>query len=162
MNKEVKKVFEGKMLAEGLRFGIVCARFNELFTSKLLDGAVDAIVRHGGSADNVSVAWVPGSFEVPLISRKMALAGKYDAIIALGLVIQGSTAHADYINSQVASSLANIGADTGVPVIYGVVTTENLEQAMERCGTKHGNRGASAAAAAIEMANLVDALNSDK
>jgi 6,7-dimethyl-8-ribityllumazine synthase len=155
MNKQVKTVYEGVMTAKGLKLGIVCARFNELFTSKLLDGAIDAFVRHGGSADDISVAWVPGSFETPLIAKRLAVSGTVDAVIALGLVVQGSTSHANHINSQVASSLAGIGCDTGIPVIYGVVTTETLEQAMERCGTKHGNRGAEAAKCAIEMANLI-------
>jgi 6,7-dimethyl-8-ribityllumazine synthase len=155
MNKQVKTVYEGVMTAKGLKLGIVCARFNELFTSKLLDGAIDAFVRHGGSADDISVAWVPGSFETPLIAKRLAVSGTVDAVIALGLVVQGNTSHANHINSQVASSLAGIGCDTGIPVIYGVVTTETLEQAMERCGTKHGNRGAEAAKCAIEMANLI-------
>jgi 6,7-dimethyl-8-ribityllumazine synthase len=162
MDKQIKKVFEGSLQAGGLRFAIVCSRFNELFTTRLLDGAVDALVRHGAAPDNIAVAWVPGSFEVPLAARKFAAAGRYDAVIALGIVIQGATAHANYINSQVASSLAAISQDTGVPVIYGVVTTENLEQAMERSGTKHGNRGAAAAQAAIEMANLLKAMDKDK
>ncbi len=155
MDKQVKTVFEGGMNATGIKIGIVCARFNELLTSKLLDGAIDAFVRHGGSADDISVAWVPGSFETPIIAKRMAVSGTVDAVIALGLVVQGKTSHADHINSQVASNLAAIGCVTGIPVIYGVVTTETLEQAMERCGTKHGNRGADAAKCAIEMANLI-------
>lgn len=159
MDKHVKNVFEGTMSADGLKIGIVCARFNELLTSNLVDGAVDAIVRHGGKADDISIAWVPGSYETPLIARKMATSGKYNAVIALGLVVQGKTSHADHINSQVASSLAAIGAETGVPVVYGVVTAEDLEQAMERCGTKAGNRGADAAKCAIEMANLIKAID---
>lgn len=155
MDKTVKTIYEGTLNATGLKIGIVCARFNELLTSNLVDGAVDAFVRHGGKADDIAIAWVPGSYETPLIARKMATSGNYDAVIALGLVVQGNTSHADHINSQVASSLAAVGADTGVPVVYGVVTTETLEQAMERCGTKQGNRGADAAKCAIEMANLI-------
>lgn len=162
MDKQVKKVFEGSLQATGLRVAIVCSRFNELFTTRLLEGAIDTLVRHGATADQLAVAWVPGAFEVPLVARKFAATGRYDAVIALGLVIQGATPHAGYINAQVASSLAAIGQDTGVPVIYGVVTTENLEQALERSGTKHGNRGATAAQAAIEMANLVRALDKDR
>ena len=161
MDKQVKKVYEGSLEARGLKFGIVCSRFNEFFTSRLLEGAVDTIVRHGASADDIAVAWAPGSYEVPFIARKLAASSKYDAIIALGMVIQGATAHANYINSQVANSLAAISRDTGVPVIYGVVTTENLEQATERSGSKHGNRGVAAATAAIEMANLLKAMSKD-
>ncbi len=160
MNKDdVGKVYEGDMNAKGMRFAIVCARFNELLTKNLIDGAVDTIVRHGGAAKDISLTWVPGSYEAPFAAHKLAAAGKVDAVITLGLVIQGSTAHADHINSHVANSLGSISRETGVPVIYGVVTTENLEQALERCGTKHGNRGAAAAAAAIEMANLNQALD---
>lgn len=150
--------FEGKLTADGLSFGIVCSRFNEFFVSKLLDGAKDAIVRHGGSLERTNVAWVPGSFEIPLVVQRLAASGKYDAVIALGVVIQGSTAHANYINAEVSKGLAQISLKFGLPVIYGVVTTENIEQAIERSGTKAGNRGASAAVAAIEMANLMRTL----
>ena len=161
MNKEVTKVYEGVVDATGLKIAIVCARFNELFTKNLVEGAVDTIVRNGGSADDISVAWVPGSFEVPMIAQKFANGGKVDAVVCLGLVIQGRMGHAAYINSQVANGLGGISRESGVPVIYGVVTTENLEQAMERCGSKHGNRGASAAATAIEMTNLIKAIDAD-
>ncbi len=159
MDKTLKHVYEGKLDAAGLRIAIVCARFNEFFVSKLLGGAVDAIVRHGGSTDLIDVAYVPGSYELPFGVQKMLKSGKYDAAIAIGVVIQGATAHADYINSQVSKSLAQIGMDSGTPVIYALVTTENIEQAIERSGTKAGNRGADAAVAAIEMANLTKELD---
>ena len=158
MQSTTGPVYEGKLVATGLRVGIVCSRFNEFFTSKLLDGAVDCIVRHGGSAEDVEIAWVPGLFETPLAAQRLAASGRYDAIIALGVVIQGATAHAGYINSQVSRGLGHISLQFGIPVIYGVVTTETIEQAIERSGTKAGNRGASAAMSAIEMANLVRVL----
>ena len=158
MDKTLKHVYEGNLEAGNLRIAIVCARFNEFFVSKLLGGAVDAIVRHGGSTDNISVAWVPGSYELPFGVTKMLENGKYDAAIAIGVVIRGATAHADYINGQVSKSLAQIGLEKGIPVIYSLVTTENIEQAIERSGTKAGNRGADAAVAAIEMANLTKAI----
>lgn len=154
MKKEPKNVYEGVLDAAGVRFGIVCARFNEFFVSKLLGGALDAIVRHNGKMENVEVAWVPGSFEIPFVVKRMAESGRYDAVIALGVVIQGSTAHANYINAEVSKGLAQIGLSSGVPVTYGVVTVENIEQAIERSGTKAGNRGSDAAICAIEMANL--------
>ena len=158
MSKEAKTVYEGHYNADGLKFGIVCARFNDLFTKELLEGAMDGIIRHGGSGENVSVAWVPGSYEIPLIAKKFAESGKYDAVIALGVVIQGSTAHADYVNGPVANGLSAISRESGIPVVYGVVTTENIEQAIERSGTKLGNRGFSAAQTAIEMANLIKSI----
>ncbi|MFO7821473.1 MAG: 6,7-dimethyl-8-ribityllumazine synthase [Lentisphaeria bacterium] len=158
MKNELQTVYEGKLDATGMRFGIVCSRFNEFFVSKLLSGATDCIVRHNGSIDNIEAAWVPGSFEIPSAARRMALSRRYDAVIALGVVIQGATAHAQYINAEVAKGLAQAGAESGVPVIYGVVTTENIEQAIERSGTKAGNRGADAAASAIEMASLMKTL----
>ncbi len=158
MNKNVTNVYEGELNAAGMKLAVVCARFNEFFVSKLLGGAVDAFVRHGGSADDISVAWVPGSYELPFAAKKMLENGKYDAVIALGVVIKGATSHADYINGQVSKSLAQIGMDTGIPVVYAVVTTENIEQAIERSGTKAGNRGADAAVTAIEMANLSKAI----
>ena len=154
--------YEGGLIATGLRFGIVCSRFNEFFTSKLLGGALDCIVRHGGNAGDIEVAWVPGSFEIPLVAKRMAASGRYDAIIALGVVIQGATTHAAYINAQVSRGLAQISAEFGLPVIYGVVTTDTIEQAIERSGTKAGNRGAGAAASAIEMANLMKSLPESK
>ncbi len=152
---KVGKVYEGMLQASGLRFGIVCARFNEFFVSKLLDGAIDTIVRHGGKAEQIEAAWVPGSYELPFIAAKMARSGNYDAVMALGVVIQGATPHAGYINSEVSKALAQIGLETGVPVTYGLITADNIEQAIERSGTKAGNKGADAAMAAIEMANLL-------
>ena len=157
-NKSAGTVFEGSLEARGLKFGIVCARFNDFFVSKLLDGAMDAIVRHGGDANDVSVAYVPGSYEIPFAIKKMLRTEKYDAILALGVVIQGATAHAGYINSEVAKCLAQLGLEFGVPVTYGMITAENLEQAIERSGTKAGNKGVDAALAAIEMANLNKAI----
>ena len=154
MNAEVKS-YEGKLNAAGLRFGIVCARFNEFFTSKLLGGALDTLLRHGAAAKSIETAWVPGSFEIPLVAQNMAASGKYDAIIALGVVIQGSTAHANYVNAEVSKGLAHVSLQHNSPGIYGVVTTENIEQAIERSGCKAGNRGSSAAETAIEMADLL-------
>lgn len=148
-------ILEGKLNAAGLRFGIICARFNSIFVEQLLAGAQDTLLRHGADAKDITVAWVPGSFEIPLVAKRMAESGKYDALLGLGVVIQGATQHALMINSEVSKGLANIGLNTGIPVIYGVVTTENIEQAIERAGSKAGNRGASAAASAIEMANLL-------
>ena len=158
MDRTPGKVFEGGLSAEGLRIGIVCARFNEFFVGKLLDGAMDAFVRHGGNPADVEVAWVPGSFELPFAVSRMLARGGYDAVIALGCVIQGATTHASQINNQVSKGLGQLGMDSGVPVIYGVLTTENLEQAIERSGTKAGNKGVDAALAAIEMANLNKAI----
>jgi 6,7-dimethyl-8-ribityllumazine synthase len=155
MKKGVENVFEGDLQAKGLRFAIVCARFNEFFVSKLLDGAVDAIVRHGGKSDAVDVAWVPGSYEIPLAAAKLAKSKKYDAIIALGVVIQGATPHASLITAEVNKCLAQISLDNELPVINGVLATSNIEQAIERSGTKAGNRGGSAAVTAIEMVNLM-------
>ena len=157
-NKSAGTVFEGSLEARGLKFGIVCARFNDFFVSKLLDGAMDAIVRHGGDANDVSVAYVPGSYEIPFAIKKMLRTEKYDAILALGVVIQGATAHAGYINSEVAKCLAQLGLEFGVPVTYGMITAENLEQAIERSGTKAGIKCVDAALAAIEMANLNKAI----
>ena len=157
-NKSAGTVFEGSLEARGLKVGIVCARFNDFFVSNLLDGAMDAIVRHGGDANDVSVAYVPGSYEIPFAIKKMLRTEKYDAILALGVVIQGATAHAGYINSEVAKCLAQLGLEFGVPVTYGMITAENLEQAIERSGTKAGNKGVDAALAAIEMANLNKAI----
>ncbi len=156
------KRYVGKLVGEGLKFGIVVARFNEFITSKLLDGAQDTLTRHGVKADNVDVAWTPGSFEIPLIAKKMALTKKYDAIICLGAVIRGGTPHFDYIASEVSKGIANVSLDTGVPVILGVITADNLEQAIERAGTKSGNYGSQAALHAIEMANLGKAITGTK
>jgi 6,7-dimethyl-8-ribityllumazine synthase len=155
MNKQITHIYEGRLQAAGMRFAVVCARFNDFFVARLLDAAVDTIVRHGGSADLISVAWVPGAFEIPVVARQLATAGSHDAIIALGMVIQGATTHAQYINSEVAGGLGTIARETGIPVVYGVVTVENLDQATERSGSKAGNRGASAAQTAIEMVDLM-------
>ncbi|WP_019638984.1 6,7-dimethyl-8-ribityllumazine synthase [Paenibacillus fonticola] len=149
-------VFEGHLVSEGLKYGIVVGRFNEFITSKLLGGALDALKRHGVKDEEVSVAWVPGAFEIPFTAQKMAESGKYDAVITLGTVIRGSTSHYDYVCNEVAKGVAAIGLKTGVPTIFGVVTTENIEQAIERAGTKAGNKGWDAAMAAIEMANLTN------
>ena len=149
------KTFEGKMVAKGIRVGIVVARFNEFITSKLLGGAMDALVRHDINEDDVDVAWVPGAVEIPLIAKKMAKSGKYDAVIALGAVIRGSTSHYDYVCNEVSKGVAAASLDSGVPVMFGVVTTENIEQAIERAGTKAGNKGYDCALGAIEMVNLI-------
>ena len=154
LNKNAGKVYEGTLDAKGLKFGIVCGRFNDFFVSRLLSGAIDAIVRHGGNAEDVSVAYVPGSYEIPFAVKQMVQRGEFDAVMALGVVIQGATPHASYINSEVAKGLAQIGLESGVPVTYGMITADNLEQAIERSGTKAGNKGVDAALAAIEMANL--------
>ena len=155
LNKNAGTVYEGTLDAKGLKFGIVCGRFNDFFVSRLLSGAVDAIVRHGGNADDVSVAYVPGSYEIPFAVKQMVQKGGFDAVMALGVVIQGATPHASYLNSEVAKGLAQISLESGVPVTYGMITADNLEQAIERSGTKAGNKGVDAALAAIEMANLV-------
>jgi 6,7-dimethyl-8-ribityllumazine synthase len=154
----MSKTFEGNLLGKGLKFGLVVSRFNEFFSQKLLDGARDALVRHGVVEADVDVAWTPGSFEMPLIAQKLAVSKRYDAVICLGAVIRGGTPHFDYIASEVAKGIAKVGLDTGVPVIFGVITTDNLEQAIERSGTKDGNKGFDAAVSAIEMANLMKAL----
>ena len=149
------RTLEGKVVAEGIRIGIVVARFNEFITSKLLGGAIDGLVRHGMNEEDVDVAWVPGAFEIPLIAKKMAKSGKYDAVIALGAVIRGSTSHYDYVCNEVSKGVATASMESGVPVMFGVVTTENIEQAIERAGTKAGNKGYDCALGAIEMVNLI-------
>ena len=154
MNHQIGQVWEGALSARGMKFGIVCGRFNEFFVSKLLDGAVDAIIRHGGAAADITAAWVPGSSEIPFAIKKMLQTGKFDTVIALGVVIQGATPHAGYINSEVAKCLAQLGLEFGTPVTYGMITADNIEQAIERSGTKAGNKGVDAALAAIEMVNL--------
>lgn len=153
--------YSGQLQAKGVRFGIVVSRFNDLFTNQLLKGAVDCLLRHGAEASNIEVAWVPGSFEQPIVLKKMAQSGKYHAVIALGAVIQGSTSHAGLINAQVARALAQISLDTGIPVVDGIVAADNLDQAIERCGSKAGNRGWIAAQTAIEMASLLADLGKD-
>ena len=149
------KALEGKLVASGIRVGVVAARFNEFITSKLLSGAMDGLVRHDVREEDVHVAWVPGAFEIPLIASKMAKSGKYDAIICLGAVIRGSTSHYDYVCSEVSKGIAAVGLDSGIPVLFGVLTTENIEQAIERAGTKVGNKGYDCALSAIEMVNLI-------
>lgn len=147
--------FEGKLVAENLKIGIVVSRFNEFISSKLLSGAVDGLVRHGVEESDINVAWVPGAFEIPVIAKKMAESKKYDAVICLGAVIRGSTTHYDYVCAEVSKGIASVSLNTGVPVMFGVVTTENIEQAIERAGTKAGNKGYDCALGAIEMANLI-------
>lgn len=149
------KVYEGKLTAEGLKFGIVVGRFNEFIGSKLLDGAIDCLKRHGAPEENIEVSWVPGAFEIPLIAQKMAAMKKYDAIICLGAVIRGSTPHFDYVCSEVSKGVAHVSLHSDIPVIFGVLTTESIEQAIERAGTKAGNKGYDAAMTAIEMSNLI-------
>lgn len=148
------KTFEGNLVGSGLKIGIVAGRFNEFITGKLLSGAMDALKRHGVEDNNVDVAWVPGAFEIPLIAKKLAESGNYDAVITLGAVIRGATSHYDYVCNEAAKGISHASLTTGVPVIFGVVTTENIEQAIERAGTKAGNKGWDSAVAAIEMANL--------
>ena len=149
------KVLEGKLTAEGLRIGIVAARFNEFITNKLVSGAVDALTRHGADESSMTLAWVPGAFEIPLVAKKMAATGKYDAIICLGAVIRGATPHFDYVCAEVSKGIASVSLQFETPVSFGVLTTENIEQAVERAGTKAGNKGVDAAMAAIEMADLL-------
>ncbi|TFE29945.1 6,7-dimethyl-8-ribityllumazine synthase [Cohnella luojiensis] len=147
-------VYEGHLISKGLKYGIVVGRFNEFITSKLLGGALDALKRHGAEESEVEIAWVPGAFEIPFIAQKLAESGKYDAVITLGAVIRGSTPHFDYVCNEVAKGVASISLKTGVPTIFGVLTTDSIEQAVERAGTKAGNKGWEAASTAIEMANL--------
>lgn len=152
------KILEGQLLAEGLKIGIVVSRFNEFITSKLLSGAEDTLRRHGANEDDITVAWVPGAFEIPLIAKKMAKSGKYDGIICLGAVIRGATSHYDYVCNEVSKGVALVNMETEVPTAFGVLTTENIEQAVERAGTKAGNKGSDAAMAVIEMVNLTKKL----
>ena len=149
------KVFEGKVVGGEEKIGIVCARFNEFIVSKLLGGCMDGLIRHGIKEENVDVAWVPGCFEIPLICQKMVESGKYDAVIALGTVIRGSTSHYDYVCNEDSKGVAQVSLKAGVPVMFGILTTENIEQAIERAGTKAGNKGYDCALGAIEMINLI-------
>lgn len=149
------KKFEGKLTAKNMKIGIVVARFNEFITSKLLDGALDGLLRHGVKDEDISVAWAPGSFEIPLVASKMAGSGKYDAVICLGAVIRGATSHYDYVCNEASKGVASVSLKTGVPVLFGILTTENIEQAIERAGTKAGNKGYDCALGAIEMVNLM-------
>ena len=152
------KLYEGKLVSEGIKVGIVCARFNEFIVSKLLGGCENVLLRHGVQPDDISVAWVPGAFEIPLIASRMARSGKYDAVIALGAVIRGSTSHYDYVCSEVSKGVASVALNSDIPVMFGVLTTDTIEQAIERAGTKAGNKGADCAQGAIEMVNLIRAL----
>lgn len=153
---------EGKLVApEGMKVGIVASRFNEIIVNKLLSGAVDGLVRHGVSEENITAVWVPGAFEIPLVAKKMAESRLYDAVITVGAVIRGSTSHYDYVCAEVSKGVAQAGLQTGVPVLFGVITTENIEQAIERAGSKAGNKGYDCALDAIEMANILKALHTN-
>ena len=152
------KTFEGNLMGAGLKIGIVISRFNDAIGKELLRGAQDALLRHGVAADAIDVAWVPGAFEIPLVAKRMAESGRYHAVICLGVVIRGATAHFEYVAGQAASGITTAALSSGVPLLFGVLTTENIEQAVERAGTKAGNKGADAAMAAIEMANLLQTI----
>lgn len=156
--KDNNKTFEGMLLGEGLKFGIVVARFNDFITNKLLEGAQDALLRHGVNEEDIEVTWVPGSFEIPVVALKLANTKKYDAVICLGAVIRGGTPHFEYVAAEVTKGIAQVGLSTGLPVIYGVITADTLEQAIDRAGTKQGNEGSKAAVTAIEMANLLNSI----
>lgn len=147
--------YEGHLVGTGLKVGVVVSRFNELLSSRLLSGAQDGFVRHGVDPDDIDVAWVPGAFEIPLVARKLAESGRYDAVIALGVIIRGGTPHFEYVAAEVSKGVAKISLDSGVPVMFGVITADTIEQAVERSGTKAGNKGWEAAVGAIEMANLM-------
>ena len=149
------KTFEGNLIAKGLKFGIITGRFNEFIGGKLLAGAIDALKRHGVEEENIEIAWVPGAFEIPLVAKKMAKTDEYDAVICLGAVIRGATPHFEYVSGEVSKGIASASLETGVPIIFGVLTTDSIEQAIERAGTKSGNKGYDAAVTAIEMANLL-------
>ena len=153
------KTFEGKLVSDAaIRVGIVAARFNEFITSKLLSGAINGLLRRNVQQENIQIAWVPGAFEIPLIASKMAKSGRYDAVICLGAVIRGSTSHYDYVCNEVSKGIASVSLESGIPVLFGVLTTENIEQAIERAGSKAGNKGSECAAGAIEMVNLIRSL----
>ena len=152
------KCFEGKLVSQDIRVGIVAARFNEFIVSKLLSGCEDGLLRHGVRPDDIAVAWVPGAFEIPVVAQRLAESGHYDAVICLGAVIRGSTSHYDYVCAEVSKGVAQVGLQTGVPVLFGVLTTDTIEQAIERAGTKAGNKGAECAQGAIEMVNLFRAM----
>ncbi len=149
------KVLEGKLTAKGMKVAIVASRFNEFITSKLIGGAEDCLIRHGADSDDLTLAWVPGAFEIPLAAQKLARSGKYDAVVCVGAVIRGATPHFDYVCAEASKGIAHVSLETGVPVAFGVLTTDNIEQAVERAGTKAGNKGADAALSAIEMVNLM-------
>lgn len=152
------KTFEGTLVSQGIKIGIVAARFNDFIVSRLIGGCEDTLLRHGVRAEDISLAWVPGAFEIPLIASKMAKSGKFDAVIALGAVIRGSTSHYDYVCSEVSKGIANVSLNSDVPVLFGVLTTDSIEQAIERAGSKAGNKGSECAQGAIEMVNLIRAL----
>ena len=154
------KVYEGKLVARDARIGIVCARFNEFIVSKLLSGALDGLSRHDVKEENIEIAWCPGAFEIPLIAQKMAESGKYDAVICLGAVIRGNTSHYDYVCTEVSKGVAAVSLKADIPVMFGILTTDNIEQAIERAGTKAGNKGYDCAAGAIEMINLIREIRS--
>ena len=156
----MKKRYEGALLGEGLRFMLVVSRFNEFISARLVEGAEDALLRHGVKGEDIEVAWTPGAFEIPLIAKRMAQSGKYNAIICLGAVIRGGTPHFEYIAAEVSKGIAKVGLDTGIPAIFGIITADTLEQAIERAGTKDGNMGFRAAMHGIEMANLIKATGS--
>ncbi|MBE6333880.1 MAG: 6,7-dimethyl-8-ribityllumazine synthase [Bacteroidales bacterium] len=149
------KVMEGNLTSAGQKIGIVASRFNEFITGKLLGGAIDAFVRHGGNEEDITVAWVPGAFEIPLIAKKMVESGKYDSVVCLGAVIRGATPHFDMVANEATKGIATVGLQCGVPVIFGILTTDSIEQAVERAGTKAGNKGFEAVTSAIEMVNLI-------
>ncbi len=152
-------IIEGKVVAKkGMKVGIVASRFNEFITSKLLGGALDGLVRHGVEEKNITTAWIPGAFEIPVIAKRMAQTGKYDAVICVGAVIRGSTTHYDYVCNEVSKGIAHVSLETGIPVLFGILTTENIEQAIERAGSKSGNKGYDCALSAIEMVNVIDQL----
>ncbi|PAB59916.1 6,7-dimethyl-8-ribityllumazine synthase [Anaeromicrobium sediminis] len=149
------KIYEGNLIGKGLKVGIAVARFNEFINSKLLDGCIDGLKRHGVEEENIHISWVPGAFEIPLVAKKMVKSKKYDSVICLGTVIRGTTSHYDYVCSEVSKGVAQVSLESEIPVIFGVLTTDNIEQAIERAGTKAGNKGFEAASTAIEMANLL-------
>ncbi|MBE3583411.1 MAG: 6,7-dimethyl-8-ribityllumazine synthase [Limnochordaceae bacterium] len=150
--------YEGQLLGMGLRFGIVVSRFNEFLSAKLVDGALDALGRHGVRPDDIDIVWVPGAFEIPLLAKKLAESHRYDAVICLGTVIRGATPHFEYVAAEVSKGIAQVGLGSGVPVLFGIITSDTIEQAVERAGTKMGNKGWDAALAALEMANLIKTL----
>lgn len=153
------KIYEGNLISKDKKYAIVVGRFNEFIGTKLLEGALDSLKRHGVKEDEIEIAWVPGAFEIPLVAKNFAITKKYDAVICLGAVIRGATPHFDYVSSEVTKGIANTSLDLGIPIIFGVLTTDTIEQAIERAGTKAGNKGAEAAITAIEMANLIKKIN---
>lgn len=158
MSDSTPVTIQGRLIATGLRFAVVVSRFNDMITSRLLEGCLDGLRRHGVENNQIEIMWCPGAFEIPMIAKQAAISGRFDAVICLGAVIRGATAHFDYVAGQCASGIANIGLETGVPTIFGVLTTDTVEQAIERAGTKAGNKGSDAALAAIEMVNLLAAM----